>query len=84
MRKIKLTCRKKNGSYEKKLYVDGEPLDCAYDPETERAQQFWEAFSPEKLTDAGTERCEDFVLVFRTDDAQMQEFGDFLESHGVM
>ena len=81
MRKIKLTCRKKNGSYEKLLYVDGQPLDCAFDPETEHAQQLFDALSPEQLTDTGTERCKDFVLVFRTDDGQMQEFADLLAEH---
>ncbi len=82
MRKIKLTCRKKNGTYEKQLYVDGEPLDCAFDPETESAQQFFEALSPEKLTDTAASQCsEDFVLVFRTDDMQMQEFAALLAEH---
>ncbi len=82
MRKIKLTCRKKNGGYERKLYVDGEPLDCAFDPETELAEQFFDAFSPETLIEKNAARYADLVIVLRTDDGQMQEFGDFLAEHG--
>ncbi len=82
MRKIKLTCRKKNGSYEKKLYVDGEPLDCAFDPETELAEQFFDAFSPETLIEAHAARYADLVIVLRTDDGQMQEFAELLAAHG--
>lgn len=83
MRKIKVVCRQKAGDFQEKLYVDGEALDCAFDTETETAEQFLDAFSPEALTARCTERYgEDFVLVFRTDDQQMQEFSDFLAEHG--
>lgn len=82
MRKIKLTCRKKNGSYERKLYVDGEPLDCAFDPETELAEQFFDAFSPETMIEKNAARYADFVIVLRTDDGQMQEFSELLAAHG--
>ncbi len=82
MRKIKLPCRKKNGSYETQLYVDAQLHDSAFDEETCLAQQFFDAISPQSLTDAGTARCEDFVLVLRTDDEQMQTFGALLQEHG--
>lgn len=84
MRKIKLVCQQKNGSFQENLFADGEALDCASDTETHAAVQFLNAFSPKTLTKTCTERYgEDFVLVFRTDDTQMQEFDAFLTEHGA-
>ena len=46
------------------------------------AQKFLDAFSPETITQECAERYgEDFVLVMRTDDVQMQEFDALLQEH---
>lgn len=83
MRKIKLTCRQKDGRYEKQLFVDGESLADAGDTETQSAERFLNAFQPETLTQECAKRYgEDFVLVMRTDDVQMQEFDALLCEHG--
>ncbi len=84
MRKIKLTCRRKDGSFEQKLFVDGESLAAAGDNETRSAELFLNAFQPERLTKECEERYgEDFVLVMRTDDVQMQEFDALLQEHSA-
>ncbi len=82
MRKIKLTCRRKDGGFERELFVDGESLASAGDTETQSAERFLNAFQPETLTKECAERYgEDFVLVMRTDDVQMQEFDALLQEH---
>ena len=46
------------------------------------AEQFFDAFSPETLIEAHAARYADLVIVLRTDDGQMQEFGELLAAHG--
>ncbi len=83
MRKIKVICRQKNGGYQQELQVNGAAAS-AEDAETKRAETFLHAFSPETLTAEGTARYgDDFVLVMRTDDTQMQEFDALLQEHSV-
>lgn len=84
MRKIKYVCTQKDGKYQAALYADGELLDCAFDTETWAAEKFFNAFAPQSLTAQCTEQYgENFVLVFRTDDQQMQEFDALLSEHGA-
>ncbi len=82
MRKMKVICRQKDGNYMEELFVDGAAQKDAADMETKHAEAFLNAFSPEELTRQCTERYgEDFVLVFRTDEKQMQEFDALLKEH---
>lgn len=81
MGNIKIVCRKKNGNFEQQLFSDGEMTDAAQQ-NTAMAQKFLDAFSPETITQECAERYgEDFVLVMRTDDVQMQEFDALLCEH---
>lgn len=81
MGNIKIVCRRKNGEFEQQFYSDGEILD-ASQQDAAMAQKFLDAFSPEKITQECAERYgEDFVLVMRTDDVQMQEFDALLQEH---
>lgn len=81
MGNIKIVCRRKNGSYEQQFFSDGEMTDAAQQ-DTAMAQKFLDAFSPEMITQECAERYgEDFVLVMRTDDVQMQEFNALLQEH---
>ncbi len=81
MGKIKIVCRRKGGTYEQQIFSGGEPSD-ALQQDTAMAQKFLNAFSPETITQKCTERYgEDFVLVMRTDDVQMQEFDALLKEH---
>ncbi len=81
MGKIKIVCRRKNGEYEQQFFSDSEIMD-ASQQDAAMAEKFLNAFSPEQMMQEGTERYgEDFVLVMRTDDVQMQEFDALLQEH---
>lgn len=81
MPKVKIVCRSKNGEFQQQFFSDGEVTDAAQQ-DAALAKQFLDAFTPEQLTQDGAERYgEDFVLVMRTDDTQMQEFDALLKEH---
>lgn len=65
------------------LFVDGEEQADAFDAETRSAGQFFDLFSPgDMMRKYAAKYGENFVLVFRTDEVQMQEFAALLAEHG--
>lgn len=74
MEKIKIIARMQDGAYAEEILADN-AADSA------DAQRFFHAFHPQDIVKKHTPDYADFVLVFRTDAEQMQEFHDFLEEH---
>lgn len=83
MRKIKYVCRPAADTFSMQLFVDEEAYAEAFDAVTSSAREFFGLFSPESMMEKYTAQYgKDFVLVFRTDESQMQEFAALLAEHG--
>ncbi|MBE6826472.1 MAG: hypothetical protein E7511_06275 [Ruminococcus sp.] len=83
MRKIKIVCRPEQKSFTRQLFVDGEEKPEAFDAEARSAGHFFDLFAPAEMMQRYTAQYgKHFVLVFRTDDVQMQEFEALLQEHG--
>ncbi len=76
MGKIKIIARMQDGAYAEEIIAD----DAA---DSSNAQRFFHAFHPQDIVKKHTPDYADFVLVFRTDTEQMQEFQDYLCEHDV-
>lgn len=74
MEKIKIIARMQDGAYAEEITA-GDTTDST------DAQRFFHAFHPQEIVKKHASDYADFVLVFRTDAEQMQEFHDFLEEH---
>ncbi|MBR1528164.1 MAG: hypothetical protein IJ642_02535 [Oscillospiraceae bacterium] len=74
--KIKIVCRLTEAmQYQQEIFLDNQP--CTGHPETVRAAEcFLKAFTPEAQLQVLEEELDsrNVVLVFRTSEAQMQEF----------
>ena len=80
--KIKLICRMKDGKYNCQMPADETALAVE---SLETADMFLNYFRPEQMLEQlRAEYGEDAVLVFRTDEQQMQEFADFLREHDAV
>ncbi len=77
--KIKIVCRlTEDLQYQQEIFLDNQP--CIGYPETVRAAElFLNAFAPEAELQNAEEELDsrNIVLVFRTSEAQMQEFCQF-------
>ncbi len=76
MGKIKIIARMQDGAYAEEIIAE----DMA---DSSDAQRFFHAFHPQDIVKKHTPDYADFVLVFRTDADQMQEFHDFLRTHDI-
>lgn len=74
MEKIKIIARMQDGAYAEEIIAE-DTVDST------DAQRFFHAFHPQDIVKKHTADYADFVLVFRTDAEQMQEFHDFLKKH---
>ncbi len=85
MRKIKIVCRPEQKSFTRQLFVDGEEKSAPFDAEMRSAGQFFDLFAPAEMMQKYTAQYgKNFVLVFRTDEVQMQEFEALLQEHGAV
>ncbi len=75
MEQIKIIARMQDGAYTEEIIAG----DMA---KSSDAQRFFHAFHPREIVQKHADSYADFVLVFRTDDQQMQEFSDLLAQYG--
>lgn len=82
---FKYICCMQDGDYRETLYTDGKPQPAARTESEKLAELFLRAFSPERLTREAAARYQEegFVLVFRTNAAEMEQFGALLSEYGA-
>ena len=78
--KIKFICRIKDNAYHQECYLDNAVMQTEEANSAVRgAERFFSAFSPEVITkQMSAQYGDNFVLVFRTSEQQMQNFCDIL------
>ena len=81
--RLKYVFREDGGQYRPALYTDGELCAAVPGVEAALAEHFLQSFVPKALRTRMFAACgASLVMVMRTSDVQMREFGDLLGTHG--